>query len=220
MNKISLNEAKKIKLFNRVEKKFICDSSQLFQVLEHLKNWYIVTENEETFFEYHSLYFDTSSLDMFNDHENSVNHRQKIRIREYSDSEKFLEIKDKEKEKGITRKSRIPVDSYELDGERQWIDKNLIYDTSNLKKTLDVRYKRMTLISEDKSIRMTIDKDICFYNYQTKISDDLSDIIVIEIKQPNPDNETEIEEFINSIGIYKTKFSKYHIGIKMTKEES
>ena len=168
---ISLTEAKNIKLFNRVERKYKCTKSQLYCILGDLKdNYYLVTDIDEDDFllKYHSIYFDTPEMTMFNAHENCDEHRQKIRIREYSNGEKFLEIKDKDKN-GITRKSRIEVNSYLLDGEKQWIDKNLMYDTSILNKVLDINYKRITLINIDKTERITIDMDISFYNFNTSL---------------------------------------------------
>ena len=215
---ISLAEAKKIKLFNRVERKYKCTKNQLYLLLGSIKeSYYLVTDidDDDFIFKYHSLYFDTPEMTMFNAHENSDNHRQKIRIREYSDGEKFLEIKDKD-ESGITRKSRIPVNSYVIDGEKQWIDKNLMYDTSVLNKTLDITYDRITLVSKDKTERITIDLNICFHNFNTLISSTVDDVI-IEVKQTTEHDSFIIEE-LNKLNIERVKFSKYHIGIKQTKD--
>ncbi|MBQ3414602.1 MAG: VTC domain-containing protein [Clostridia bacterium] len=209
-----------MKLFNRVERKYKCTKNQLYLLLGLLKeNYYLVTDiddDDDFVFKYHSLYFDTPEMIMFNAHENSEQHRQKIRIREYSDGEKFLEIKDKD-ENGITRKSRIPVDSYVIDGEKQWIDKNLMYDTIVLNKTLDITYDRITLVSRDKTERITIDFNICFHNFINDISRTIDDVI-IEVKQVNEYDSFIIEE-LNKLNIERVKFSKYHIGIKLTKEE-
>ena len=91
INSITLEEAKKIKLFNRVEKKYKCTLNQLYSLIEHIaEKYYVVENNNEILLNYHSLYFDTPNMIMFFDHENSIPHRQKIRIREYSTNEKYL----------------------------------------------------------------------------------------------------------------------------------
>jgi len=215
---ITLDEAKDIKLFNRVERKYKCTKSQLYCLLGVLKeDYYLVIDIDEDdfIFKYHSLYFDTPNMVMFNAHENSEHHRQKIRIREYVDGEKFLEIKDKD-ENGITRKARIPVDSYVIDNEKQWIDKNLMYDTAVLNKTLDITYDRITLINKDKTERITIDLHINFVNFNTKISKSIDDVI-IEVKQISEYDSKVIEE-LNKMNIERIKFSKYHVGIKITQD--
>lgn len=222
VNSISIEESKKIKLFNRVEKKYKCTKKQLYYLIGILKDkYYLVSDDldgdEDFTFKYHSVYFDTSNMSMFFDHENNISHRQKIRIREYDTGEKFLEIKDKDID-GITRKSRIPVESYEIDNEKNWIDKNLIYDTSKLIKTLDITYNRITFISYDKSERITIDFDIVFHNYNTDITESIDDVI-IEVKQ-SIEHLSEAEGVFEELDIQRVKFSKYHIGIKQTKKES
>lgn len=214
MKTISLKDAKKITLMKRFDTKYVVNNSQLSQLSNYLfDNFYIVkNKKNEVFLKYYSLYFDTDDMQMHKDHINKKLHRQKIRIREYQSHDKFLEIKDKNNH--ITNKIRIPVDSYELDGEKQWITENLLYDTKTLKKKLAVEFYRTTFISFDYTIRLTIDSYITFYNYITNKKENINDII-IEIKKET-EEKTELEQKLNELGIFESGFSKYNVGLQKT----
>ena len=182
MNSLTLKEAKEIKLMDRIDKKYVIDFDQFCSLSSFIHdNFYIVENDGMLLIPYYSLYFDTPNMDMHKDHIEKKQHRQKIRIREYSTGEKYLEIKEKNNSE-FTKKKRIPVESYELNGETNWIDENLIYDTKHLTKKLEVKFNRLTLISFDKESRITIDFNIRFHNYVTGKSKRIKDIIV-EVKK-------------------------------------
>lgn len=216
MNEISLKEAKKIKLFNRVEKKYVLTPSQLYDFYKYIESdWYIVKEENNFLFDYHSIYYDTIDLDMYQEHRNNINNRQKLRIREYSNGKKYLEIKTKTD--GITNKIRKKITNEDISILQDWIKENLHYNLS-LEKELDIKYKRTTFISKDKKERITIDTEIKFYNYKTGLSKSIDDIIV-EIKHEQ-DYPSLIELYFNTHNIQKQKFSKYYNGINYTLKES
>lgn len=197
----------------RVDVKYILSYDEFCDLIKCIKDDFaVVKEDNNILFKYHTIYFDTSDLDILKDHQNKKLHRQKIRIREYSSGEKFIEIKDKNNH--VTNKIRVPVESYELDGETQWISKNLIYDTKNLKKTLDVSFYRMTFVSNDKQIRMTADFKLKVFNYET-YKEWNTDSIIIEIKKPD-ESLTEIEKTLENIGLQSQGFSKYNVGMTFT----
>lgn len=216
MNRISLEESKKIKIFNRFESKYIIDHDDILNIIRLLENDYLlVEENNKIIFGYHSLYFDTPELNMWNDHNIDKPSRQKIRIREYDDKSKFLEIK--EKINGKTIKNRIPIESYFINDEEQWISGNLKYDTKNLIKSLDVKYNRISFVKKDKTERITLDIDIEYYNYKTnKRWKSNKNFAILEIKK-NKEENNEIEDIINKEYIFKQKYSKYYWGILKTK---
>ena len=216
MNRISLEESKKIKIFNRFESKYIIDHDDILNIIRLLENDYLlVEENNKIIFGYHSLYFDTPELNMWNDHNIDKPSRQKIRIREYDDKSKFLEIK--EKIDGKTIKTRIPIESYFINDEEQWISNNLKYDTKNLIKSLDVKYNRISFVKKDKTERITLDIDIEYYNYKTnKRWKSNKNFAILEIKK-NKEENNEIEDIINKEYIFKQKYSKYYCGILKTK---
>lgn len=217
MKTISLKEAKNIKIFKRFESKYVLINNEIDKIIDILdKDYYVVEDNGKALFSYHSLYFDTNHLDMWRDHNNDEDFRQKIRIREYEDNEKFLEIK--EKNNGITEKIRIPVYSYNINDEINWVSHNLKYDTKNLIKSLDIKYYRMSFIKKDKTERITLDVGLEYYNYKTNKSYKYDNIklAVLEIKKNKNDNN-ELENILNEkFLLYKRKFSKYHEGIKHT----
>lgn len=215
MIKISLQEAKDIKLMNRIDKKYIINFNQFCSLSNYIEdNYYIVVnEKDEYLLKYKSIYFDTNSFEMYNDHENKVKNRQKIRIREYSNGDKYLEIKTKKSE-DFTKKIRIELKDYNIDSYTDWINKNLKYSTSELKPKIEIDFYRLTLINKDKTERITIDFELTFKNYITKKELKIKEII-IEVKKTYEEN-TSFENELNKFDIYPSKFSKYHIGIKKT----
>lgn len=185
MNKISLEEAKKIKLFNRIDNKYDITFNQFCQLVEFISNNYyiVVNSKNEILLNYKSIYFDTYSYDMYNDHKNDTENRQKIRIREYENGDKFLEIKTKTKDKR-TKKKRINIVSNNLVDYKNWIVDNLNYDYTKIKEKIEISFKRLTIISKDKNERITIDFGIKFNNYITGIKKNINNIIV-EVKKEN-----------------------------------
>ena len=89
METISLEESKKIKLFKRFESKYLVDSSDLGDIMNYLSdNYLIVKEDENTLFDYYSIYFDNSDFDIIKAANKDDIVRQKIRIREYQNNDK------------------------------------------------------------------------------------------------------------------------------------
>ena len=217
MNEISLDESKKIKLFNRKETKYKCSFLEYCCIIKYLyDNYLIVTNNNNTLFSYVSIYFDTNDLIMYNEHKNDKSNRQKIRVREYDNGEKYLEIK-KKTEDHHTIKTRIPIDNVDINNNFNWIKDNLKYKVDNLQNVLNVRYKRMTFISKNKLERITIDIDIEFFNQLNNISKKINDII-IEIKEEG-NHRSSFHKILNSFNIYECKFSKYFNGLTYTMNE-
>lgn len=220
MDFISLEEAKKIKLDKRYCTKYVLTREMCQKLYDFVcENFKIVKDNKgSVLFAYRSIYFDTPDYQMKKDHVEHKLHRQKIRVREYESGEKFLEIKDKNNH--VTNKIRVPVSSYELDGEQQWIDENLIYDTKKLSKKLDVHYYRMTLVDTQNTYRVTIDFNITFFNYITNKLYHFDDTIV-EVKKMSPEDtwfETEMKARLIEVWpeFSNTKISKYNIGLEKT----
>lgn len=213
MKTITLSEAKKLKLMKRVDCKYVLSYDQYCSFIGCLPDDYLVAAKDGSMLlKYYTIYFDTSEMAMFQDHVEKKLHRQKIRIREYSTGEKFLEIKDKNNH--VTTKTRVPANSYELDGETQWISENLLYDTKNLSKKLSTAFYRMTLISPDKTSRITIDFGLLVYNYLTKKSWK-PPVVILEVKKET-DANTKVEDILNALGLFPSGFSKYAKGIEMT----
>lgn len=214
MNIITLEEAKQIKLFNRTETKYKCDFESACKFMQYLyENYFVVCENNISLFTYMSVYFDTPELKLYNEHKNRVPSRQKIRIREYSNGDKYLEIKTKS-EDGKTSKQRIPIKQMNIYDNFVWVKENLKYNIQKLNHVLNVKYLRLTFISQDYHERITIDFNIEFFNLLNNTNKKIGDVI-IEIKQDN-NCKSNIKEVIKTFNIEETHFSKYYNGLTLT----
>ena len=111
---ISLSEMEESALMKRSDTKFLIPSHQFPHIIKNLTADYFILEiNQNRLMTYHSLYFDTSDLKFYHDHHNKKSNRTKIRLRQYVESNlSFLEIK-KKNGKGITKKTRMMIDSLE-----------------------------------------------------------------------------------------------------------
>ena len=220
MKEISLNDAKKIKLFSRIETKYKCDFYQFCCLSKYLyDNYNVVSDNGTILFDYMTAYFDTPDLLMFNDHKNNIKTRQKIRIREYSNGNKYLEIK--QKNDGKTSKTRIPIELTNIDSNFNWLKNHFnwlknhtLYNINKLTHILNVKYLRITFISNDYNERITIDFNIEFFNLTNNVNKKINDVI-IEVKQ-NENYESNIKDILDSYNIKECNFSKYFNGLNYT----
>ena len=107
---ITLEQMSGIRLMNRIDTKFLVNVNQLPLLLEMAKEDYFVQEIGDLRKAYYrTLYYDTPTAEMYVVHHNQKLNRQKIRIREYVDSNLiFFEVKRKNN-KGRTSKKRITV---------------------------------------------------------------------------------------------------------------
>lgn len=212
MNEITLKESNKIKIFNRIENKYLLNESS-FQIIYNflLSNYLKVRFNDLYWLHYHSLYYDTNNMKMYHDHLNDIENRMKIRIREYQDGTKFLEVKKNIQSRSI--KKRFNVYSLELNDD---VKDFIMFDTKDLYKILDVKYERISFISKELNERVTCDRNIEFYNYTNNINHKFdTSKYVLEVKK-SLDNPSMVEQFINHLGIQSTAFSKYFNGINLT----
>lgn len=214
MNSISLKEAKKLKLFNRVEKKYLCTETQLISLIDYVSRYgfAIVCNGDKTSFRYQSIYYDSTDKQMWNAHDRRDIHRQKFRIRIYDDGKTFIEIKDKNN--GICCKKRINSTKLDKIDLQSWISENLMYDVSDLSPVLTVTYDRTTYLNEEKKERLTVDRNIKFVNHITG-KEYTYDGCVLEIKR-QPNSESSLEKMFDSLNIQHESFSKYYIGVSVT----
>jgi hypothetical protein len=105
---ISLSNMDKVKLMSRKDTKFIFEVNDLPSLLSAVKPFYKVAEiNDKRISEYKTDYYDTQQFDLYNAHHNGKLNRNKVRYREYVNSElSFFEIKFKDN-KNKTVKFRI-----------------------------------------------------------------------------------------------------------------
>jgi len=220
---ITLKEMDSIRLMNRIDTKFVTNEATLGIILKMAlqKNYSVfITEGKRTG-EYDSLYFDTSDLEMYTEHHNTHLVRQKVRTRVYLNSyEAYLEIKRKNNHRR-TRKKRIGIPYSEFAGFSGDQDANIFlaqnsrYEVSDLHPRLNTRFVRITLVNEARTERLTIDTGLNFYNHDTKLSANLKDAVIIELKQdgncPSP-----MKDILAELRVKPFNVSKYCIGNVLT----
>ena len=153
---ISLDEMNKVKLLDRMDRKFMFHFSHLNDILSMAaEHFYILEISGKRFARYETTYFDTPDFDMYTRHHNGKLNRYKVRFRSYVDSNlNFFEIKFKSN-KGRTIKSRIklPDNKWSLEGETgALLEKKTIYKASDLQPALQVNYNRITLVNKNMTL--------------------------------------------------------------------
>ncbi len=152
-----------------------------------------------------SLYFDNNSFDMFQNSEEGIVPRKKIRIRSYPkfNNKFFLEIKISSVEGRFKKSNEI--------SETQCLEliKNGIFDKQygHCKPKIYVKYLREYYVM--KNTRITYDKDIEYLNVQQRILGK-ENSRVLELK-PNKDKNTD--ELFLDFPFSRIRYSKYCFGI-------
>jgi hypothetical protein len=216
---VTLKQLDSVKLQNRMDTKYILSKAQLVLLLEGIKEEQFVLEIDNTrVFNYKTIYFDTPDFQFYKDHHNGCVNRIKVRSREYVESNlSFYEIK--RKLFGIrTDKQRkiIPAIYHEVPLE----DYNLIqYKRLNnkpIEKKLTNDFKRITLTNKKFTERITIDLEIGFDNGKKQIQ--LSELVVIEVKQGKADVFSNTIQMLKKLRVHESSFSKYVIGVSLLEE--
>lgn len=224
MNPITLSQMKDIRLMNRIDFKFIAPVSLLPDLLEEAEPDFMVQEIEDKrITSYVNHYLDTSDMGFFVMHQNGKLNRQKIRIRYYVESDlSFLEVKNKNN-KGRTNKLRIPVHSQYIDSmkdlseenEREFLTSHSVFDVNSLIPTLENSFRRVTLVNNNRTERITIDTDLSFFNFKTQKKGHLNPFMILELKQDGPVH-SHFRDILSKLNIKQSSFSKYCTGIVLT----
>lgn len=209
---ITLSEMDTVKLMNRVDTKFAFSVEELIQILPKLSNDFNILEIEGTRLpSYKSLYFDENDFKFYNDHHNGRTSRYKVRFRKYVESEiYFLEVKHKYK--GRTHKTRIKVDEFEneLSPTSLAFLEDAVEDLDNIQPTMWNSFNRMTLVSQERKERLTLDINLKFeWKDNTKVFENL---VIAELKQERVDRNTPFFQLMKKEGIRPYRLSKYCIG--------
>jgi hypothetical protein len=213
-NPISLKEMDGVALMNRSDTKFILPKCQISIILQAVLSDYTILEiNQNRVMTYNSLYYDTPDTLFYKWHHNEKNNRLKIRIRNYVESKiHFLEVKRKNG-KGVTKKSRIPIDGFQNILSPKSLD--FIKDTTthvfSLKPVLENKFNRITLVSKFHKERATIDFNLSFKNNDNEKSFD--NLAIIEIKQEGVNRNSPIYKSLKKLHILPNSISKYCLGL-------
>jgi hypothetical protein len=214
---INLQEAEKVKLFNRSDTKYIFHQDYLNSILEALLPYYTVLEAGNILNQpYYSIYFDTPEFSMYLAHHNRRPTRYKMRIREYtSTGTSFLEIKQKTS-KGKTIKSREKtakaIESLDIAHE-SFIGRKTPFNLDSLQAQLITKFNRITLISKDRPERITLDTNLEFI-YQGK-SIQLTNLVIVELKRESSKAPSEFPAQMKKYHIRPLSVSKYCLGMAL-----
>lgn len=207
----------------RIDTKFLLTKKQFSLLLEDLKEDFRILEiSWNRIFSYDNVYMDTPDYFFYNQHENKVKSRTKIRTRLYKDSDMaFFEYK--QKENWVTRKFRYQFPTEEHWEMTKWKVRffewvwQSVYEWAKIPKitpAIKTKYKRITLVSKVWEERLTIDFDVKTENLRDKKSKEieLGNLVIIESKSLSKNcNSINI---INKHWIKKAKScSKYSLWV-------
>ena len=166
---ISLSEMEAVKLMNRIDTKYAVPMSVLPAILQAAQADYFIQEIDgQRIATYDTMYYDTASMDMYIRHHDRQLVREKIRVRQYVDSNlTFLEIKRKNN-KGRTKKKRIVVPGFDIQADtrsvlkhkrredepvtvEQFIDTKSRYHWDSISPHLWTKFHRITLVNKEKT---------------------------------------------------------------------
>ena len=225
---ISLAQMESVKLMNRIDTKYVVPISVLPLILEDAKADYYVQEIDgKRIATYDTMYYDTEGLDMYIRHHDRQLVRQKIRVRQYVDSDlTFLEIKRKNN-KGRTKKKRISVPGFDIHGETfgnskhslwsvaDYIEAKSRYVWSELSPKLRTLFHRITLVNKAKTERLTIDMNLVWDNMVSGEKKTYRELVIIELKRDG-NQPSKMTHIMLDHRIHPFKISKYCIGTALT----
>ena len=216
---ISLEEMANVRLMNRIDTKHTASIVLLPTFLKKLTQEYDVQEiNGSRIDLYRTMYLDTPEREMYLAHHNDRASREKIRVRDYFNSQStFLEIKDKNN-KGRTKKMRMSLpkkESYRQKEMETFLDAHARYPLSALTPQLENTFNRITLVNKNKTERLTIDLNMAFYNPHCSVEKQLDGLVIIELKQES-NHSSYAKNILKEMRIHPMRISKYCIGMAMT----
>lgn len=214
-----LNE--KAEMMSRIDNKFVIEGPVLQGLVPELAQAFDILDIQtQRSFTYATRYFDDESKSAYFEHHQGVRKGFKVRVRRYLDAGLcFLEVKVKG-QRGMTEKYRMPYDPEAQDTlTREATDfARTTYNSQYAKPfdyalvpSLDVQYRRITLVAREGGERMTIDTDLMFSTQSRKLETG-SNLFIVETKSANGRGFADI--LLRSAQIRPAKrCSKYCVGM-------
>lgn len=219
-NPITLAEMDSVSLMKRMDTKFIMNESKLDTFLSGLENDYDILEiDDQRIMAYESQYFDTAERKFYHDHHNRKIRRNKIRIRNYVNSDSFFfEIKQKDS-KGNTIKNRRSIDSFMLNKgfDHLHFMEKILKETYTIEPTLRNRFNRITLVHRRLKERVTIDLDLHFHKDKDTV--EYKNLVIVELKQKRLNRDSPVFKNLKKMSVLPYRISKYCIGMVSTNED-
>lgn len=216
---ISLEQMDKVSFLKRTDTKYVFHINLLEDFLKAISTQYrLLIVNDSGFQKYKTVYFDTPSFAMFQQHHNGLRNRFKVRTRQYINSNlSFLEVKVKDN-KGITSKKRMKIDSLNqdiLEKESAFLDGKSPFLPSDIEESIKNEFSRITLVDEKTPERITIDWNLSYINKNNGESIAVPNACILEIKRDLNAKNRALDKILKDYKIYPSKFSKYCMGVSL-----
>lgn len=214
----------KAAMMSRIDNKYIVEAENLTKMVPQLSETFDILEiSDQRAFGYDTRYYDDLDRTTFHEHHQGRRQRMKVRARKYVGADLcFLEVKVKGL-RGMTEKHRIPYDinnfhaltpegvqfAQETYSRQYGTQFNFV-----LRPSLDVHYKRVTLVARTGGERMTIDTDLRFQS-ENCVSRTGTGVFILETKSAN--GRGLADRILRAGGARRTNScSKYCIGMAAT----
>lgn len=220
---ISLEQMNSIRLMNRIDSKYVASIDKLPAILKQAyeSGYMVCAIDGSRVLDYYSLYYDTPNLSMYLTHHSGKKVRQKIRVRTYMISNTtYLEVKNKNN-KGRTKKKRIEIpkdNSLSIQSHNESMDflkQFSWWNPNQLSASLSTSFSRITLVNASKTERVTIDTALSFQNFRNSNEANLSDAVIIEVKQDGRAT-SQFKNILLDNRVLALRVSKYCIGTALT----
>ena len=201
-------------LERRVDRKYILGWDDVAALVEALQDTHVVLEIDgNRTFGYVTEYYDSPSFGSYRAHVQRRRRRFKARVREYSDTGyRRLEVKLKGR-RGETVKRWTAEPGDVVAFARETIAREYRQEVSDLARTLEISYRRVTLVARDSAQRITIDYDLRFTDASGREAELLSEFTIVEIKSASLKGAAE--KVLRRLGGRPVSVSKYIAGIAL-----
>jgi len=178
----------------RIDRKFLLTTQEFWEFLHELQNDFQVLEiSGKKVFSYDNIYMDTQDYLFYNQHQNKLKSRTKVRTRLYEDSQiAFFEYK--QKIKWVTQKFRyqFPVEEHGTmtKGKTrffEWVWQSMYQWDPQAPKifpAIKTKYNRITLVEKNGWERLTVDFNIQTLDLRDEDAQsvELKNLVIIESK--------------------------------------
>ena len=207
----------------RIDRKFLMTEKQFLTILGDLSEDFKALEiDRKRVFLYDNVYMDTDDYLFYNQHQDKLESRTKVRTRHYTDAGDLAFFEYKQKEDGITKKFRYQFPAKEhgtmTKGKKRFFEG--VFQSMYSEKAPDIspamrtKYNRLTLVSATGEERLTIDFNISVKDLRSKKAKNikLKNLVIIESKSLS--DNCKSCEIIKSHGIDRAgSCSKYSLWV-------
>jgi len=177
----------------RIDRKFLMTEEQFLKILWDLSADFKALEIDgKRVFLYDNVYMDTDEYLFYNQHQNKLESRTKVRTRHYTDAGDLAFFEYKQKEDGITKKFRYQFPAEEhgtmTKGKKrffEWVFQSMYSEKApDISPAMRTKYNRLTLVSNSGEERLTIDFSISVKDLRNKKAQNikLKNLVIIESK--------------------------------------